>query len=137
MTNSKLKIFVHGRGMYKARGYQYHKQGISIYVNDSIGLHADDWYHRSVDDVVILPYVGLKDSDKADIHVGDILQNIVDNMLLNWVVCFNGYAFTLKNISSQPLETTKEFPINDPHVFIDRKVIGNIHQNPELLEGTE
>lgn len=78
-------------------------------------------------------YIGIVDSDNQDIYVGDILQNQVDKVLLNWLVCFNGYAFTVKNIGMLPVENTKEFNIVDPLMFIDRKIIGSMYTHPELM----
>jgi len=85
------------------------------------------------EDCVVMQYVGIVDSDNKDIYVGDILQNQVDKVLLNWLVCFNGYAFTIKNIGLTPIEATTAFTIEDPLVFIDRKIIGNMYMNPELM----
>jgi len=85
------------------------------------------------EDLSFYQYIGIVDSDNKDIYVGDILQNQVDKVLLNWLVCFNGYSFTVKNIGLTPIKNTQEFTINSPLMFIDRKVIGNMHTHPELM----
>lgn len=81
----------------------------------------------------LMKYIGISDSDGQDIYVGDILQSQVDKNLFNWLVVDNGFCFGVKNIGLVHMDTVPSFQVNDYLFFIDRKIIGNAHQNPELL----
>ena len=76
--------------------------------------------------VVFLQYTGLKDRDGVEIYEGDILYVFDKESDLNEknIVIFEKGGFMLKDC-------------NEAHVFeiLDIcEVIGNIHENPELLE---
>jgi uncharacterized phage protein (TIGR01671 family) len=95
-------------------------------------------------DVEIMQYTGLKDEAGKDIYEGDILLHFSKRYVVKWDETMA--AFQTENISDSidadffnwgntPSLRTKEvkpmgFGYDDPNCAI----IGNIHQNPELLE---
>lgn len=69
-------------------------------------------------------YIGQKDDDDKEVYVGDIMSNGRD---YGQVVFENGFEF---RINGEYTETLANF--NMFHTF---SIIGNIHENPELLKG--
>lgn len=82
---------------------------------------------RSFEDVVIESFTGLLDKDRQKIYVGDIIDYNDDGECIGYVVY---------NAPSYEIITETGFPCclkGGPH----QRVIGNIHENPELLEREE
>ena len=79
-------------------------------------------------------FIGINDCRGTGIYWGDVLESTVDHMLFKWLVCHNGWATVIKNISDLHIDLTPEFIVDSSLFFIDRVIIGNIHQNPELLK---
>jgi uncharacterized phage protein (TIGR01671 family) len=92
-----------------------------------------------VDDVELLQYIGLKDKNGVEIYEGDILKRFhfecVDGFnhyiyhAIKWSEKYNGWiALNLNSMSESD---------GSPQLFVYAKgeceVIGNIHENPELL----
>ena len=85
--------------------------------------------------VVIMQYTGLKDKNGKEIYEGDICETVtysgkpfgtID------VVKFSGGAFKLTDIEDALLP----IPLDDSDIQ-SVEVIGNIYENPELLEWKE
>ena len=79
----------------------------------------------TVNDVVIEFDTGLKDKNDVKIYEGDILQ-IDDHILGDFEVIWHNLGWKIKR--SVGFETLSV------HKTEDIVVIGNIHENPELLE---
>ena len=73
-------------------------------------------------DMEIMQYTGLKDKNGKDIYEGDI----VDWFDESFKVVFHYAAFDLQS-------KTRQIPIYEVKIT-ETKIIGNIHENPELLE---
>ncbi|ENA1576187.1 hypothetical protein ABFW39_002605 [Listeria monocytogenes] len=98
-----------------------------------------DWY--SFDDVVLMQYTGLKDKNGKKIFEGDIVAFSEDDFhVFNSQVEYfseDGYpAFDIKVPSDYYFDSNvfSEVSMSGLHEI---EVIGNIHENPELMEGTE
>lgn len=85
-----------------------------------------------VEENTIGQYTGLKDKNKKEIYEGDILKINVDRACVKWndkygyfqLVPIGDYYFD-SDVIGQALE------------YVEAEVIGNIYDNPELLEERE
>jgi hypothetical protein len=97
---------------------------IKIYLNGSISQHGS-WVDP---EVVVLQWTGLKDKKGKEIYEGDIILNEYGHKCeIVWQV--HGFYYTRKRWR---LGWNKRFA----HLSEDKfEVIGNIYENPELLQG--
>lgn len=94
----------------------------------------DDWLDDEV--AIVEQYTGLKDKNGKEIYEGDIVkwsyridrhyEKQYDNMVVEWSLGKNEYY---------PCSTESGFSL--PESEDGYEVIGNIHENPELLEEEE
>ncbi|EAF1642490.1 hypothetical protein CJJ33_14550 [Listeria monocytogenes] len=96
-----------------------------------------DWYN--FDDVLLMQYTGLKDKNGKKIFEGDIVAFSEDDFhVFNSQVEYfseDGYpAFDIKVPSDYYFDSNvfSEVSMSGLHEI---EVIGNIHENPELMEG--
>ena len=83
-------------------------------------------YEQEVDPATVGQYICLLDKNKVGIYEGDIVLNECKEKFL---VIWDGVGFRAAlNGSKKAIYTTNEY------WFMGCEIIGNIHDNPELLE---
>lgn len=97
----------------------------------------EDGHHLSYDDDTDTPvfimqesvgqFIGLHDKNGKEIYEGDILKR---ESFTSWVITFNNSCFCAANITMP----YRPFTLLDVDMS-QREVIGNIHENPELING--
>ncbi|EAC3694202.1 TPA_asm: hypothetical protein GYT39_13490 [Listeria monocytogenes] len=89
-----------------------------------------DWYN--FDDVLLMQYTGLKDKNGKKIFEGDIVINSKGQIgYIAFLIQEAGFVVVLKNSDySLGHRNTNECYERATH----HKIIGNIHENPELME---
>lgn len=102
----------------------------------------DDWMTEIDEDSVILEqFTGLKDVNGEDIYEGTIVQPVRDNRYIGGLLVNIGRTFVVKSgnyaygkwIAEQIEEDG--FGVRNWHYDSELIAIGNVHDNPELLEG--
>ena len=83
-----------------------------------------------LDDVIIEQYTGLDDKNGKPIYEGDVIKSNYKyaQPKVSQIIIENGNSYIL----GEDLATGNEMLVSD-HIS-EIKVIGNVHENPELLE---
>lgn len=109
-------------------------QRIEVQDDDRI-LIFDEWLNN-IDNTVLMQSTGLKDKNGKLIYEGDIVEFNFDTDEIKAVVSWDN-----KELIGFYLNTTDYFKdkyVTDYDFYKnDYEVIGNIYENPELLEDTE
>lgn len=120
MREIKFRVYDKEEKCYSDKAFSIDQLGI-CYVQD------EDGYWEEIDEerYIVEQSTGLEDKNGEEIHDGDIVRtkNIINRNAMYFAVRFEDGGFT-------------PFIDTDPDmVELDLlKVIGNIHENPELLE---
>lgn len=101
------------------------------------GDEKSGWF-APIKDIIMEQYTGLKDKDGVEIYEGDLLQR--DFITRIDEVSFMGGAFVVSNRHCCKHCANKDSFNCTLYEYLagiqKAKVIGNIHENPELLKGT-
>ena len=103
----------------------------------------------SFDDIELMQYTGLKDKNGKEIYEGDIIRirmykGNYENYKITWI---NDYHEVEEDNPNIDMETAEFIAINekegidfnwiDSSIWFKCEVIGNIYENPELMEVKE
>ena len=88
-------------------------------------------------DIIPLQYTGLKDKNGKEIYEGDILEN--DNGIIYtvvWIEQISGFYLQQPNThrGKEIISCAASKVANEPMLLFKEAIIGNIYENPELLE---
>lgn len=96
---------------------------------------ADNNHRFEIRPETLGQYTGYKDADGKEIYEGDVLQSFISDKTNRGVVEFRGGAWQIWDRTKDKMSEC--WMLLDWTLFrIERvKVVGNIHDNPELMEG--
>ena len=127
---------------YRAWDKTAHKNGIMVPWEELKRFPCCDVFMR-LSEVVLMQYIGLKDKNKIEVYEDDIVSRKGYNTEIGLVVFRNGkYMIKVK----APYYSQKDYvymdfqndDYNDGKVNtsfeVSIKILGNIHQHPELLK---
>ncbi|MCO4511454.1 hypothetical protein Si110_00729 [Streptococcus infantarius subsp. infantarius] len=108
----------------------------NVYANDNSELNADKLKGWSIDEKYLMQSTGLADENGKEIFEGDIVKfsDCDDDVYVTPVVWDKNYAcFGVSFTGKYPIsfDYLEEFYTE----LKDIEVVGNIYENPELLEG--
>lgn len=129
--------WVHGDLIHADKGR------VNIWTNDAFGSNPEDMdecgEEISVDPCTVGQYTGLHDKDDKEIYEGDIVKtplldpifdNPIPNVFDNASISFYDGAFVVDYYKGW-----RRIYLQDLHDKVE--VVGNIHDDPELLKGGE
>ena len=121
------KKFIYGDLL---KGYNFYSERCGVF-DYKIAIVKDSKLYGEIKPETVGQYTGLKDSKGKEIYEGDILE-VVDNGFFDSTkigdvgqVIFQECKFFFYNRLAHDLHNN----------LIGYKIIGNIHENPELLNG--
>jgi len=113
---------VYFKKMFRVKRLEFLPDGINVVLDDDEESYSDG--------CEIMQYTGLKDKSGKEIYEGDILEYDFLNDRENGVVEFKGDGWWVSLLASLKAVGQLSYAIN----YLNPKIIGNIHENPELKE---
>ena len=93
-----------------------------------------------MDPLTVGQYTGLKDKKGKRIFEGDVLESQIGDRH-RWIVSYIDGGFEIAQMGIKPkkrkLQSNTDTLCADNIAFYDLVVVGNIHDNPELLEARQ
>jgi len=94
----------------------------------SFGGECNFWGEPEKEGIILMQFTGLKDKNGKEIYEGDMLRPIIMNgCITDGIVEFKRGCFIVRQIGAEGLYDCL-------NTFRNFEIIGNIHENPELLE---
>ena len=87
--------------------------------------------YKSMPHLKLVGSTGLLDYNKKVVHEGDILKHVYCT-LIPWIVVRRSFSFAVYHPNRH-----EYYSVYDEEFFNERKVVGNIYENPELLKEEE
>ena len=115
--------------MREIRLRAWDKKTKSMFNNAYVDLNYGKLELQMVKDAILLQYTGLKDKNGKEIYEGDLVKDRKgEKWIIEWCDQEVGWrlykTFIYKNTTDVPSVVD----------FLDIEVIGNIYENPELVE---
>jgi len=106
-------------------------------LRDLLFGYGNNYDYTNGDDVEIMQYTGLKDRNGVEIYEGDLIENDVGRVCS---VVWHEFraSFDCSFVSDNPdcaYKPMKDYGFAPALWSIKVKVIGNIHENPDLVKG--
>lgn len=125
--------------MYNIVGYNpYDERFYCSHINDEKRI----WYHYIPKDrIILMQYTGMKDTNDREIYEGDIVEGRIH--VVAWSELRHDYYDKWVDVEPTVVKF-RNFGISPFAYYIikyvdvlefDIRVIGNIHENPELVKG--
>ena len=102
-----------------------------VFTEDYVCMTAPHTYNKKVEANTVGQYTGLTDKNGKKIFEGDIMPVYEQGEEYYYKVVYNGDCFMLAMFDSEQ----GSYPLSAKNAISE--VIGNIHDNPELLKGGE
>lgn len=108
------------------------KKMITDNVCFQIALSVDGTIKAGITGDILMQFTGLKDKNEKEIYEGDILENTQGK--ISKVIWFqNGWYL----IGLNKLNNVIYIPLDNLGVLDNKKIIGNIYENPDLPQSSE
>lgn len=148
--NGKQKVFVNGEWI-KGEWVEGNIIGDSVIVprGQTFEIEGNTIYGCDLTAYEVIPetvgqYTGLTDKNGTKIFEGDVIRckytNAIKNEHIQTVVFYRG-KFMAKFLDTcaytELFDGSKHFDFDKSAYITEMKIIGNIHDNPELLEGVQ
>lgn len=146
MREIKFRAYIKNLGlMLPVSMIDFENETIYVRWNSDAWLNDPLEYDFDDKDIEIMQYTGLKDKNGKEIYEGDILLSTAsenEEDYKKWRVSYfdGGYIANYKHI---PMDKRKrsineiELLCNDNIAFYGFEILGNIYENPELMEVDE
>lgn len=109
-------------------GDLYSTSEVPMIVKDGIASEFDNFI--VVNSETVGQYTGIKDKNGKEIYEGDICKHHRHEVIGNWIYSEKYCSFAL---CEDYIDTNLSFYCRQDEKYLE--VIGNIYENPELLEG--
>lgn len=129
------------RAWHKEQKMMFEVLAIDFF-NKAVTVKFDKEHYRvySFDDVILMQYTGLKDKNGVEIFESDIVRScvLINGHIYEYVgqVKFVAFSWVVSD-KAGIYDPFYNYEDSCPDEIWEIEVIGNIYQNPELLESVE
>ena len=113
-----------------------------IYIYNGNPCYKNEYDHIGIQNGILMQFTGLHDKSSKEIYEGDIVRGLTTKFryrkqeLATWVIEFISDALILcmNRLPRSQYPGNQDNQIFKPSATENTKVIGNIYENPELIE---
>ena len=134
MTEPKFRAWDKERQkMYEVDNIDFRKELINVFVPEDIASYCSGNVERPFSKINLMQYTGLKDKNGVEIYEGDIAKAIQSDHYFTKDKPVQIYTSITIKIDTEVTGYSQGGPDGETQ-FTDIEVVGNIHENPKLLE---